>query len=167
MASRSIVPTTFTSFSAGCATLKGVDSEDSSICTEISGSTSGVTSLSSSWVSSTSTRVTFGSSTFSVISSWVSLFGCSTFASTGSGCVFFSGFRSIWSTILILFSNLTSSLIEMNSSSSSSVFSFPEEMLPALSIVTVSFFFLVFFRSTREDSFFTWLSDENSFATKA
>ena len=71
----------------------------------------------------------------------------------------------MWSMILILFSNLTSSLIEMNSSAGAS--SFSVETLPEASMLTVSFFFRAFFKSMEEDSFFTWLSEENALATNA
>ena len=79
---------------------------------------------------------------------------------------FGAGFKSIRLTILMLFSSFTSSFTDMNVSSEDAS-NFLEVTFPEASILTVSFFFRVFFRSTRDDSFFTSLSEENSLATNA
>ena len=111
-------------------------------------------------------------------------FGCSGFTSflgcgagaglgcgAGLGSSFFSFFssifglfrlsRSIRSTTFILFSNLISSFTEIKSGSF-----FSSGALFMLSMVTVSFFWRLVFRSTRFASFFASLSLEYSFATK-
>ena len=152
IASRSMEPTTFTSFFiAGWLTLKGSAWTSISWEVEFSGATIGASAFGSS-----------GCCSASILGAGTSTGAC-TLGVCSTGFALCGGFRSIWSTTFILFSSLTSSFTEINSSSSSS---FSEDTLPALSIVTVSFFLRVFFRSTRVDSFFTSLSVENSFATR-